>query len=125
MPSVLRLGVVAGGVVVDADDGLTQVGGVAYAGGLVVAEGAAAAGGVVRLSAFKKNGYGNLVIIDHGDGLCTYYGHLSRRNVHDGDTVDPGSIIGLVGSTGQSTGPHLHFEVRRGDTALNPDTFLR
>lgn len=84
-----------------------------------------AAAGTVRVSAFKKNGYGNLIVIDHGDSLSTYYGHLSVRNVAEGDTVRQGEVIGKVGSTGASTGPHLHFEVRRGDKALDPDAFLR
>ena len=85
----------------------------------------AAADGTIRVSGFKKNGYGNLIIIDHGDSLCTYYGHLSVRQAKEGDKVRQGEMIGKVGSTGASTGPHLHFEVRRGDTALDPDAFLR
>ena len=69
-------------------------------------------------------GYGNLIEVDHGNGLKTRYGHLSRVGVQTGDTVQRGQIIGLIGSTGRSTGPHLHYEVRLNDKAINPRRFL-
>lgn len=70
-------------------------------------------------------GYGKLVEIDHGFGLTTRYGHLSSIDVAIGDTVKKGDAVGLVGSTGRSTGPHLHYEVRIDDEASDPMTFLR
>ena len=69
--------------------------------------------------------YGNLVIIDHGGALTTRYGHLSVRSVNTGDFIARGSIIGFVGSTGRSTGPHLHFEVRINNETVNPLKVLR
>ena len=84
----------------------------------------AAAGGVVISSEFHPQ-YGNMVEIDHGNGLITRYAHLSKRDVKVGDVVLSRSKIGAVGSTGQSTGPHLHFEVRQNGTPLNPVRFLR
>lgn len=80
---------------------------------------AAAFDGRVRVSMYTK-GYGNLVIIRHENGLETYYGHLSKRNVEPGDWVHSGDIIGLGGSTGRSTGPHLHFETRYRGFAFDP-----
>lgn len=71
-----------------------------------------------------QGGYGNLIEIDHGNGLSTRYGHLSRIGVQIGDTIERGQLIGLVGSTGRSTGPHLHYEVRISDRAINPRRFL-
>ena len=71
-----------------------------------------------------QGGYGNLIEINHGNGLITRYAHLSRINVQIGDRAERGQIIGLVGSTGRSTGPHLHFELRLGDNAINPRRFL-
>lgn len=65
-------------------------------------------------------GYGNCVIVDQGGGLQTRYGHLSRIVVKPGETVGPGSVLGLVGSTGRSTGPHLHYEVRVNGVPINP-----
>ncbi len=85
----------------------------------------ASAGGVVRKAGFLKNGYGNLVIIEHEKELSTYYGHLSKIEVREGQKVERGDIIGKVGSTGKATGPHLHFEVRKGKMALNPEEYLR
>ncbi len=83
----------------------------------------AAAGGVV-VWAEARGGYGNCVIIDHGNGLATLYAHQSRLAVSDGDTVKTGEVIGYVGSTGLSTGPHLHFEVRRQGEPVNPAAYL-
>ena len=85
----------------------------------------AAEGGRVVTSNFNRGGYGNLIIIQHESDLATYYGHLHRRYKEQGDMVKKGEVIGEVGATGTATGPHLHFEVRRGGTALNPDKFLR
>ena len=80
----------------------------------------AAFDGKVRTSMYSK-GYGNLVIIRHENGLETYYGHLSKRNVEPGDWVRAGDIIGLGGSTGRSSGPHLHFETRYRGFAFDPE----
>ena len=68
--------------------------------------------GRVRISEYNRGGYGNLIIVRHDNGLETYYGHLSERLVQSGEWVEAGQIIGLGGSTGRSTGPHLHFETR-------------
>ena len=80
----------------------------------------AAFDGRVRASTYNK-GYGNLVIIRHENGLETYYGHLSKREVEVGDWVHAGDEIGLGGSTGRSTGPHLHFEIRYQGFAFDPE----
>jgi murein DD-endopeptidase MepM/ murein hydrolase activator NlpD len=80
---------------------------------------AAAAAGVVIYAGWE-GGYGNLVVIDHGGGLATAYGHQSRIAVAAGQSVSQGEIIGYVGSTGHSTGPHLHFEVRVDGEAVDP-----
>lgn len=79
----------------------------------------AAFDGKVRISDYV-GGYGNLVVIRHPNGLETFYAHLSRRDVNSGDWVNAGDIIGLGGSTGRSTGPHLHFEVRYRGAAMDP-----
>jgi len=79
----------------------------------------AAFDGKVRFSMYYK-GYGNLVIIRHDNGLETYYGHLSARNVEAGQWVHAGDVIGLGGSTGRSSGPHLHFETRYRGFAFDP-----
>lgn len=84
---------------------------------------ATAAGTVV--SAGRNGGYGNLVEIDHGNGLTTRYAHLSKILVESGDRVAVGEVIGKVGSTGRSTGPHLHYETRLSGTAVNPQSYLR
>ncbi|MBI4191625.1 MAG: M23 family metallopeptidase [Betaproteobacteria bacterium] len=84
----------------------------------------AAAGGVVAYSDFHPQ-YGNMIEIDHGNGLITRYAHLSKRMVKMGDVVLSGGRIGDVGSTGRTTGPHLHFEVRQNGAPLNPARFLR
>jgi murein DD-endopeptidase MepM/ murein hydrolase activator NlpD len=84
----------------------------------------AAAGGMVIYSDFHSQ-YGNMVDIDHGNGLVSRYAHLSKRLVKNGDVVLSGGTIGAVGTTGRSTGPHLHFEVRQNGAPLNPVRFLR
>lgn len=83
----------------------------------------AAKGGTVTWSGYK-NSYGNLVMIDHGDGMETYYAHCSRLDVEEGQLVSAGQQIAAVGSTGNSTGPHLHFEVRIGGVAHDPAQWL-
>ena len=80
----------------------------------------AAFDGRVRASTYNS-GYGNLIIIRHENGLETYYGHLSKREVEVGDWVRAGDEIGLGGSTGRSTGPHLHFETRYQGFAFDPE----
>lgn len=84
----------------------------------------ATASGVV-IHASRNGGYGNLVEIDHGNGLTTRYAHLSRVSVKVGSRVSRGQVVGKVGSTGRSTGPHLHYEVRRKGRTLNPLTFVQ
>ena len=71
-----------------------------------------------------QSGYGNLVTIDHGNGLSTRYGHLSKTEVEVGQELKRGDLLGLVGSTGRSTGPHLHYEVRIGDVPVSPRHYL-
>lgn len=71
-----------------------------------------------------QGGYGNMIEIDHGNGLTTRYGHLSKLNVEIGDEITRGQLIGFVGSTGRSTGPHLHYELRYNDHPINPRRFL-
>ena len=71
-----------------------------------------------------QNGYGQLVIVDHGGGLSTRYGHLSHIDVELNQTVSRGQLLGKVGSTGRSTGPHLHYEVRINDEAVDPLPYL-
>ena len=70
------------------------------------------------------SGYGNMVEIDHGEGLMTRYAHAKTILVKEGQLVTRGQMIARVGSTGLSTGPHLHFEVRKDDKALDPRAFL-
>ncbi len=79
--------------------------------------------GVVVIAG-SQGGYGNTVVIDHGGGMGTLYAHQSRLAVDEGDTVTAGQIIGYVGSTGMSTGPHLHFEVRLSGNPVDPSSYL-
>jgi murein DD-endopeptidase MepM/ murein hydrolase activator NlpD len=83
----------------------------------------AAAGGTVRVAGFRPD-YGWTVEVDHGNGLSTRYAHASRLDVKVGDIVAPGDRIAAVGSSGRSTGPHLHFEVLRHGAALDPRRYL-
>ena len=84
-----------------------------------------AAADAVVVSAAAHGGYGLAVVLDHGGALATLYGHLSRLDVQPGDVVRRGDRIGLVGSTGASTGPHLHFEVRVSGSPVDPTPYLR
>ena len=83
----------------------------------------AASSGVV-VEAEWEAGNGNTVTIDHGDGVITRYAHTSQMLVEPGERVGAGDVIARVGSTGLATGPHLHFEVRRRGTALDPEVWL-
>ena len=80
--------------------------------------------GVVELAEYSFRGYGNNIIIDHGFGLKTHYCHLSQIKVMNGQKVKRGEIIGLIGSTGLSTGPHLHYEVIKNGEKVNPIYYL-
>lgn len=84
----------------------------------------AADGGVVEFAGWS-GGYGNLVRVNHGNGYVTYYAHMSKITVSKGQRVAKGQQVGKVGSTGNSTGPHLHFEIRKNGQILNPENFLR
>jgi murein DD-endopeptidase MepM/ murein hydrolase activator NlpD len=84
----------------------------------------AADGGFVSFAGWTDIGYGNLVVIDHANGYATYYAHLSGFRVYAGQSVQRGQLIGLVGSTGNSSGPHLHFEIRYNYSLLNPRLYL-
>lgn len=84
---------------------------------------AATSAGVVSMGGWY-GGYGLLVALNHGDGVQTLYGHMSRLNVVIGQRVQRGDIIGYVGSTGLSTGPHLHYEMRIGGQAVDPGPTL-
>ncbi len=79
--------------------------------------------GVVADVVFSARGYGNTIIIDHGFGYKTLYAHLSKSLVHPGTKVKRGDVIGLVGNTGMSMAPHLHYEVRKNDEPINPINF--
>lgn len=85
----------------------------------------AADGGTVTYAGCLNWGYGCYVTIDHGNGYQSLYAHLSRYDVEPGDSVGQGSQVGIMGSTGRSTGTHLHFEIRSGGTLLNPWNFLK
>ncbi|GBR77536.1 peptidase M23 [Candidatus Termititenax dinenymphae] len=79
--------------------------------------------GVVTFSDWY-GGYGNAVIVDHGHGISSLYGHMSKRLVKKGDKINKGQTVGLIGSTGYSTGPHLHFEIRKNGETVNPLDYL-
>ena len=84
----------------------------------------AADGGFIGFAGWTDVGYGYLIVIDHANGFATYYAHLSNIYVFEGQAVERGQVIGAVGSTGWSTGPHLHFEVRYYGTPQNPWAYL-
>ncbi|MEJ7777420.1 MAG: M23 family metallopeptidase [Sphingomicrobium sp.] len=85
----------------------------------------ATADGTVSNAGYNSGGYGNLVKIDHGRGIETRYGHLSSIDIHPGQHVTRGQLIGRMGSTGRSTGSHLHYEVRIDGRAVNPIPFMK
>ncbi|MCZ7546871.1 MAG: LysM peptidoglycan-binding domain-containing M23 family metallopeptidase [Anaerolineae bacterium] len=94
---------------------------------LMAAEGTpvyAADPGIVIFAGWNTWGYGNLIVISHGNGWMTYYAHLSYLNVGCGSFVNAGQQIGEVGTTGRSSGPHLHFEIRQNGEPLNPQNFV-
>ena len=80
----------------------------------------ATANGTVIVAGFHPNGYGNQVVINHGYGYQTLYAHMYSVKVHEGEQVNRGEVIGYVGSTGKSTGPHCHYEVHKNGTAVDP-----
>lgn len=84
----------------------------------------AVAEGEVIYAGDGLRGYGNVIIVAHGQRLTSLYAHNSELKVKQGDHVSQGSLIALMGSTGHSTGPHVHFELRQGDVAVNPRTLL-
>jgi murein DD-endopeptidase MepM/ murein hydrolase activator NlpD len=84
----------------------------------------ATANGIVKKESYDK-GNGRYVLIDHGNGFLTKYAHLKKSLVKKGDTIERGQVIGLVGSTGRSTGPHVHYEIHYDDKILNPIRFVR
>ncbi len=97
-------------------------GGIDYRAATGVPVRATAAGTVIM--ARRNAGYGKMVEISHANGLTTRYAHMSRISVRRGQKVNAGDLVGRVGSTGRSTGPHLHYETRRSGTAVNPQRFL-
>ncbi|WP_407921117.1 peptidoglycan DD-metalloendopeptidase family protein [Brevibacillus migulae] len=85
----------------------------------------AAKEGIVVEAGANRAGYGYLVVLDHGGGLQTFYAHMRKISVYVGQEVDEGDILGYMGNTGDSTGYHLHFEVRQDDIPVNPMPYLR
>jgi murein DD-endopeptidase MepM/ murein hydrolase activator NlpD len=84
-----------------------------------------AAGDGIVVYAERESGYGNEILVSHGNGITTKYGHLSKIHVVIGQEVKRGQVIGTVGMTGRATGPHLHYEVCVNDTPVNPARYLR
>lgn len=81
--------------------------------------------GTVLMVRYHPNGYGRFIVINHGDGIASLYAHCSEILVSEGDVVTTDTVIALVGSTGQSTGPHLHFEIIINGRPVNPKRLLR
>lgn len=84
----------------------------------------AALDGKVKSTFYERDGYGNVVILEHEGGIETRYAHMSKIGVKTGDTIKKGDIVGEVGSTGRSTGPHLHFEVRVNGSPVDPQKYI-
>jgi len=84
----------------------------------------ATANGVAKVAGNTGNGYGNHVVLEHGYGYETLYGHMVRTKIHAGDKVHRGDVIGYVGSTGKSTGPHCHYEVHKNSVKIDPVYFF-
>lgn len=84
----------------------------------------ATADGVV-IKAFRNGGYGNYVLIDHGNGYTTSFAHMQKYLVQKGDRIVRGQVIGLIGNSGRSTGPHLHYEIALDDKVINPHKFMK
>ena len=84
----------------------------------------AVAAGVVTWSG-ERHGYGNMIELDHGEGHVTRYGHNKQNRVNVGDVVKKGQVIATMGSTGRSTGPHVHFEVYKHGRAVDPASYIR
>ena len=84
----------------------------------------ATANGIVKKQSYDK-GNGRYILVDHGNGFSTKYAHLKKSLVQKGDSVERGQVIALVGSTGRSTGPHVHYEIHYDGKILNPTRFVR
>ena len=80
--------------------------------------------GTVTFAGWNIYGYGNLIVINHGNGFETFYGHLSAINVFPGQIVYQGNVIGAVGNTGRSSGPHIHFEIRTNGNQDDPCWYI-
>ena len=81
-------------------------------------------GGKVTEVGYDANGYGNYVVVDHGDGYTSLYGHLQKATVKQGDTISAGQQVGVIGSTGKSSGPHLHLRVHKNGQSIDPRTVI-
>lgn len=81
-------------------------------------------GGKVTEVGYDENGYGNYVVVDHGNGYTSLYGHLQKATVKQGDTVSAGQQVGVIGSTGNSSGPHLHLRVHKNGQSIDPRTVI-
>lgn len=81
-------------------------------------------GGKVAEVGYDENGYGNYVVVDHGNGYTSLYGHLQKATVKQGDTVSAGQQVGVIGSTGSSSAPHLHLRVHKNGQSIDPRTVI-
>ena len=81
--------------------------------------------GKVIQAGYNNGGYGNLIVLEHSNNMKTYYAHLSNIYVNVGEMVKQGDIIGAIGSTGNSTGPHLHFELRINNEPVDPSKYIK